>query len=208
MNPPSLQHLNELCFYVSGNVIIHPEACIASDVFLQADPNSQLIIGARTVIGPQSILHVPSGCLSIDCDVTIGTKVLVIGSGTIRENACIGSFSTLFSLIEINAHQVVPPRSLIGDTSRVVHLDELSEEDHHDVSFSATSTEQSFTASTSTQSEPSSPPQTQSANHTMKQTVVYGRASVEKLIQVMFPTKRIETTGSQNTDPSNGAGQS
>jgi carbon dioxide concentrating mechanism protein CcmN len=200
MNAPSLQPLNELCFYISGNVIIHPDACIAADVFLQADPNSQLVIGARVVIGPRSILHVSSGSLTIGSDVTVGSQVLMAGAGTIGDGACIGSFSTLIGPINIIDQAVIPPRSLIGDNSRRVDLeDESSDKPFHrtETTTHSTSVKHSVT-STSSDSAPQS--ETDSASHTIKKTVVYGRTSVEKLINVMFPSKNMTMSNPGNTD--------
>ncbi|MEB3212574.1 MAG: hypothetical protein VKL39_14535 [Leptolyngbyaceae bacterium] len=207
MNAPSLQQLNDLCFYVSGNVIIHPDACIAADVFLQADPGSQLIIGERVVIGPQSILHVSGDRLTIGSDVTIGSQVLIVGSGNIGDGACIGSFSTLMFSINVEQHKVLPPRSLIGDTSRVVHLDDQPREpnqtDQSDSAYS-TSVEHSFTTSKSTRSETTQSSETDSANQSIKKTVVYGRASVERMIQVMFPSKHMSVSSDDQTSEGKG----
>lgn len=208
MNASSLQQLNELRFYVCGNVTVHPDASIASNVFLQADPDSHLMIGARVVIGPQSILHVSQGSLTIGNDVTIGTQVLIVGEGTIGEGACIGSFSTLLAPVDVQSQHVIPPRSLIGDASRVVALDDMpsTQSSPQSASGSSTSADPSMSSSEEPSSNEASPPQTPSATHTVRKTVVYGRASVEKMIQVMFPYKDQSLNGNTDHNTPNGMG--
>ena len=190
MSASSLRELNELRFYVSGNVTVHPDASIASNVLLQADPNSHLIIGERVAIGPGAILHATQGTLEIGSDVTIGTEVLIIGAGVIGDGACIGAFSTILSQIKVDKQAIIAPRSLIGDESRVVNLDDgenAESAQSSDDSASTTEAELNSQSSSDSETEPKTKPEP--ATKLVQTRLVYGKASVEKLIQVMFPAR-------------------
>ncbi|HEY9848225.1 MAG TPA: hypothetical protein V6D28_02100 [Leptolyngbyaceae cyanobacterium] len=119
MQLPPLQLSSDFQFFVSGDVTIDPSATIASGVVITADTNSRIIIGAGVCIGMGSILEVREGTLEIEAGVILGTNVLVFGQGKIGANTCIGSATTIFQS-SIEAKQVVPPGSLIGDRSRRV----------------------------------------------------------------------------------------
>ena len=194
MSALSLRELNELRFYVSGNVTVHPDASIASNVLLQADPDSHLIIGARVAIGPGSILHAVQGTLSIGDDVTIGTQVLLIGTGSIGNGACIGAFSTVLSQIKVDKQGIVPPRSLIGDESRAVSLDDGEPDQPSTSSDSSSATASDSNSPVASEAAPVAKP--------VQRTLVYGKASVEKLIQVMFPARSydMDTNGDSKGD--------
>lgn len=202
MGASSLQKLSDLHFYVSGPVTIHPDATIASDVFLQADPNSHLIIGPRASIGPNSILHAFQGTLEIGSDVTIGTKVLVVGTGVIRSGACVGAFSTLMFQIDVQEQSVIPPRSLMGDESRKVNLDTLDDEMSSSEVAGADDNQNGIKEGD--RPRPEAPPAdvsgTQPAPPSIQKSVVYGRASVEKLIKVMFPARAYDLNGNHSDD--------
>ncbi len=215
MGASSLQKLSDCHFYVSGNVTIHPDATIASDVFLQADPGSHLIIGPRSSIGSGSILHAFQGTLEIGDDVTVGTRVLVVGYGMICTGACIGAFSTLMFQVDVQNHSVIPPYSLVGDESRRVNLDSLGTADASARAADAeengegdrpdrkSSSSEDSPSEKSSSDSPSAPSKSQS----IKTSVVYGRASVEKLINVMFPARAYDlnggtASGSNGTDAS------
>lgn len=193
MSASSLRELNELRFYVSGNVTVHPDASIASNVLLQADPDSHLIIGERVAIGPGAILHATQGTLEIGNDVTIGAQVLIIGEGIVGDDACIGAFSTILSQIQVDKQGIISPRSLIGDQSRVVDLGEDA------TAQSSTSSDSMSTTTSQVNPPPSSTPQPEStpvpATKSVQTTLVYGKTSVEKLIQVMFPARNYDMNG-------------
>jgi len=217
MSASSLQELNQLCFYVSGHVTIHPDAAIAADVFLQADPGSHLILGAKASVGPGSILHAFQGTLEIGEEVTIGTKVLMVGSGRVENGACVGAFSTLMIQIDVASQSVIPPHSLIGDESRIVDLNNSSadqsasdaqtrssssgkqspstssvhsESDHSESDHSESDrSEGNANGASATNSE------SNSEATSIRKSVVYGKTSVEKLIQVMFPARAYDMNG-------------
>jgi carbon dioxide concentrating mechanism protein CcmN len=104
-------------------VTVHPTAAIAPGVLLQADPDSQLIIGAGVCIGIGSVLHAHQGVLEISAGAILGSGVLIVGRGKIGANACIGSSVTILHPA-IEPEQFVKPGSLLGDTSRSICLEE------------------------------------------------------------------------------------
>lgn len=119
MKLPPLQPISNTEYYVNGNVIIHPGAAIAPGVLLQADPESQIIIGAGACIGMGAVLHAYQGILEVGESANIGTGVLIVGKGKIGTNACIGSMTTIFNC-SLESGQVVAPGTLLGDSSRPI----------------------------------------------------------------------------------------
>jgi carbon dioxide concentrating mechanism protein CcmN len=128
MYSPSLQlqPISHSHYYVSGDVTIHDSAAIAPGVLLQADPNSRIIIGAGVCIGIGSILHAHQGTLEIGQGANIGAEVLLIGKGRIGAKACIGSATTVLNS-DVQLGQVIPPGSLIGDTSPPIEEMEVTD---------------------------------------------------------------------------------
>lgn len=114
---PPLHLLRSDCFLIGGNVTVHPSATIAPGVLLQADPGSEITIAAGVCIGAGSILHAHQGMLEVEAHATLGAGVLVVGSGKIGQNACVGS-KTLVCNSSIEPHQVIPAGSMIGDVGR------------------------------------------------------------------------------------------
>jgi carbon dioxide concentrating mechanism protein CcmN len=100
--------------YIQGDVTIEPGAVIAPGVLLQAGPNSRIIIGAGACLGMGVILQAYEGTLEIQAGASLGAGVLVVGSGKIGSNACIGTTSTLLNP-SIEPSQVIAPGSLWGD---------------------------------------------------------------------------------------------
>jgi carbon dioxide concentrating mechanism protein CcmN len=100
--------------YIQGDVTIDPGAVIAPGVLLQAGPNSRIIIGAGACLGMGVILQAYEGTLEIQAGASLGAGVLVVGSGMIGSNACIGTTSTLLNP-SIEPSQVIAPGSLLGE---------------------------------------------------------------------------------------------
>ncbi|MCP6760952.1 MAG: transferase [Fischerella sp. CENA71] len=117
MSVPPLRLGNNFDSYISGEVIIHPSAVIAPGVILQAAPSSKIIIGSGVCIGMGSILKVHEGTLEVETGANLGAGFLMIGSGKIGANACIGSATTVFNC-SVEPGQVVAPGSVLGDNSR------------------------------------------------------------------------------------------
>lgn len=119
MQLPPPQPIGNRHSMISGNVTIHSSAAIAPSVLLQADPDSELIIGAGVCIGAGAVIHAHGGTLELEVSVNLGSEVLVVGHGRIRANACIGSKATLINP-DVPAASVVGWETLVGDESRSV----------------------------------------------------------------------------------------
>jgi carbon dioxide concentrating mechanism protein CcmN len=122
ISPPQLLNPD---VYVSGDVTIDPGATLAPGVILQAAADGQLRIAAGVSIGRGVIIQVYQGILEIETGVVLGSGVLILGAGTLGENACIGSETTILES-SIAPQQVVAAGSLIGDRSRVLEPKQVS----------------------------------------------------------------------------------
>ncbi|MBE9177738.1 transferase [Oculatella sp. LEGE 06141] len=181
----TLTQMSEFHFYISGDVTIHPEAAIAADVVLQADPNSQLIIAAGACIGSGTVLHAQQGTLEIEASATLGAKVLVVGNGRIGKSACIGSQTTIINC-SVEAEQVISANSLLGDTSYQL-TESTTDPAHHPTSShppKADTASNSDQAGTLSESRPAQ---------------VYGQASFNRMMVALFPTRQ----SSNNLSPFN-----
>ncbi|MBD2528182.1 transferase [Nostoc flagelliforme FACHB-838] len=119
MSVPLLRLSNNFDTYISGEVTIHPSAVLAPGVILQAAVNSKIIIGPGVCIGMGAILQVHEGTLEVEAGANLGAGFLMVGKGKIGANACIGSATTVFNY-SVEPGQVVPPASILGDTSRQI----------------------------------------------------------------------------------------
>ncbi|MBW4615780.1 MAG: transferase [Desmonostoc vinosum HA7617-LM4] len=119
MSVPPLRLNNNFDPYISGEVNIHPSAVLAPGVILQATANSKIIIGPGVCVGMGSILQVHEGTLEVEAGANLGAGFLMVGQGKIGTNACVGSATTVFNC-SIAPGQVIPPGSILGDTSRQV----------------------------------------------------------------------------------------
>lgn len=126
MSVPLLRLSDRFDSYISGEVNIHPSAVIAPGVILQAAANSKIIIGSGVCIGMGSILQVNEGILEIEAGANLGAGFLMVGHGKIGANACIGAATTVFNC-SVAPQQVVPPGSVVGDSSR--RIDQNYQED-------------------------------------------------------------------------------
>lgn len=164
--------------YMSGEVTIDPSAAIAAGVVLQADSNSRIIIAAGVCIGMGAILHARDGTLEIEVGANLGAGVLVVGKGKIGTNACIGSVTTIVNC-SIEPGRVVPPGSLIGDTSRQVPLPSADRTPPAEAAVTdAAQNKEPEAEKKQLPSESIQPTGTQ---------VIYGKASVTRLIATLLP---------------------
>ncbi len=189
---PPLHPTNGSHFYVSGNVTIHPSAAIAPGALLQADPESQIIIAAGTCIGMGAILHAHQGILEVEEGANIGTGVLIVGAGKIGANACIGSMTTILDS-SVGGGEVVPPASLIGDTSRRVGQTQIPEAAATPASESVSnqSVSQDKLAQTSIALAPkSSLNQPAPDSSESEPQVVYGQANLNRLLSTLLPHRQ------------------
>ena len=93
---------------------------------MQAAPNSKIIIGSGVCIGMGSILQVDTGTLEVESGANLGAGFLMVGTGKIGANACIGSATTVFCS-SVEPGTVIPPGSVIGDSSRSLREASTSE---------------------------------------------------------------------------------
>lgn len=116
---PTLPLINNSHVYVEGDVHIDASAAIAPGVILRAAVGSKILIASGVCIGMGSILHAHQGSLEVDAGANLGAGVLMIGSGKIGANACIGAATTIWNS-SIEPGQVVPGGSVIGKQGRQV----------------------------------------------------------------------------------------
>ncbi|MGK7943777.1 MAG: hypothetical protein AB4058_04845 [Microcystaceae cyanobacterium] len=126
MRLPSIQPVSQTDIYMSGEVIIHETAMIASGVILQASPHHQIRIGEGVCLGMGAVISASEGDIEIGSGAVLGPGVLVTGHGKIGENACIGASSTLLK-VSVEAQSVIPSGSLVGDTSRQIAVAPVAE---------------------------------------------------------------------------------
>lgn len=219
MDSPSLETIHDCHLYISGEVVVHPSAAIAPGVLLQADPGCRLIIAAGVCIGRGSVIHASGGTLELQAGATLGTGVLIVGSGTIGTEACIGAMTTILNT-SVLPKQSIPPNSLIGDFSRAVPLSGATAPPppptpptfHHqtaptppapsasEVSSAPTTSNSPPAAETNGRVAPKESPQPSAIKKTMTQ--VYGQAYVERIMITMFPHRQaLEPTEPDSTDP-------
>ena len=172
--------------YMSGEVTIDPSAAIASGVVLLADPNSTIIIAAGVCIGMGVILHARNGVLEVEAGANLGAGVLMVGTGKIGANACIGSATTIIDY-SIEPGTVVAPSSLLGDTSRQVNFlaaNTVTTSPETALTFADESKnpEAELKEPEVEQPEPSPGAIQPAGNH-----VVYGKDSISRLIATLLP---------------------
>lgn len=103
--------------FPDGQVEIADGVAFADAVVLDAAPGCRLIVAPGVCLGNGVIIQAHGGDLVIEPRAVLGSGVLVVGAGRIGQNACIGADSTLIHP-SIQASQMVPPNSLLGDPSQ------------------------------------------------------------------------------------------
>ncbi|MEG4248125.1 carbon dioxide concentrating mechanism protein [Microcoleus sp. Pol10D4] len=198
---------------MSGDVVVNEGAAIAPGVILQADPGSRILIAAGACIGMGVILHAREGTLEIAAGVILGAGVLVVGAGTIGENACIGAGTTLINPC-IDKMQIMAAGSLMGDTSRQAAAEATATEATAAEPTAAPTSPETPEATTPPvdqpieQIEPPQPAQTppQTAPETAPEppestateppqpgetpTILYGQAHINRLLGTLFPHRQ------------------
>ncbi len=102
-----------------GRVTVHSSVAIAPTALLQAEPGSHLILAAGVCVGAGAVLHAHGGTLEIESGVSLGAAVLLIGSGKVGANACVGSMVTIMNPA-IAPGDVIAAGTLWGDDSRAI----------------------------------------------------------------------------------------
>ncbi|NHC35873.1 hypothetical protein [Scytonema millei] len=194
--------------HISGEVIIDRTAAIAPGVVFHADPNSKIIIAAGVCIGMGVVLHAHDGNLEIETGVNLGAGVLVVGKATIGANACIGAATTIFNC-SVAPKQVIPPGSLLGDTSR--HLTADSTVEVEAPTPPADETQPSPSTSATLGATPESNGQVAVQEQGQLEStqpsgdrIVYGKASITRLMATLFPHSQSLNQPPPDTPPSQG----
>ncbi|MEG4046211.1 carbon dioxide concentrating mechanism protein [Microcoleus sp. Pol17_C1] len=194
---------------MSGDVVVNEGAAIAPGAILQAEPGSRISIAAGACIGMGVILHAREGTLEIAAGVILGAGVLVVGAGTIGENACIGAGTTLINPC-IEKMQIMAAGSLMGDTSRQAAAEEATAT-APTAAPTSPETPEATTPPVDRQIEPIEPPQPaqtppQTAPETAPEppestaaeppqpgetpTILYGQAHINRLLGTLFPHRQ------------------
>lgn len=202
---------------MSGDVVVNEGAAIAPGAILQADPGSRISIAPGACIGMGVILHAREGNLDIAAGVILGAGVLVVGAGTIGENACIGAGTTLINPC-IDKMQIMPAGSLIGDTSRQAPAEEATATTPTAAPTSP-ETPEATTPPVDRPIEPIEPPQPaqtppQTAPETAPKppestaaeppqpgetpTILYGQAHINRLLGTLFPHRQALNRSEEN----------
>jgi len=204
LSPLQLSSNSQVC--ISGDVVVHEGAAIAPGVILQADPDSRISIAPGACIGMGVIIHARQGTLEVGAGVILGAGVLIVGSGAIGANACIGAASTIINPC-IDKMQILPAGSLMGDGSRQVTAEAKPEPETPAASTPpvAPPVEPPVADRTKPQTQPetaSSPESTateQAPQPGEMPTILYGQAHINRLLGTLFPHRQ-----SLNGPPENG----
>ncbi|HLO49166.1 MAG TPA: carbon dioxide concentrating mechanism protein [Kamptonema sp.] len=177
-----LQLLSNSQIYVSGDVTIDESAAIAPGVILQAEPDSKIAIAPGACIGMGSILHARGGTLIVEAGAILGTGVLVVGSGKIGVNACIGSGATILNPA-IEQSQLLAAGVLIGDDSRQVTETAMPEV----VESVSLPVEPPQTAEAKTEEVPTPTTEERSPAPLNSPGIMHGQAHINSLLTTLFP---------------------
>ena len=187
---------------MSGDVVVNDGAAIAPGVILQADPGSRLSIAAGACIGMGAILHAREGNLDIGAGVILGAGVLVVGSGTIGANACIGAAATLIDPC-IPQMQILPAGSLLGDSSRQIIAEDAPPETTAAAAPAVEppqkeeiklETPPETAAEPSPESNGAQPPPQPAEGPT----ILYGQAHIHQLLGTLFPHRQAFNRSDEN----------
>ncbi len=189
---PSLQPVSKTHYYVSGDVTIDECAAIAPGVIFQADPGCRILIAAGACIGMGAVLHAHQGNLEVEVGANLGSGVLVFGQGKIGSHACIGSATTILNA-SIEPAQVVPPASVIGDTSRQLSHNEAPAVDSIAPEPAPTEEQQQpvdTQTPTATDPAPVNEPVSSPTSETLPTAKSYGQVHLNQLLTTLFPHKQ------------------
>lgn len=102
-----------------GDVTVGPEASIWFGAVLRSDENQNpIVIGARTSIQDNCVLHSGEGAVVIEADVTVGHAAVMEGC-TIRRSAIIGMNSTLLEDTEVGEESLIAAGSVVLPHTRI-----------------------------------------------------------------------------------------
>lgn len=197
---------------INGDVEIHPSASIAPGVILQAAPQCRIVIGADVCLGMGVILSVDSGTIEVERGAALGSGVLVVGASKIGNNACVGTATTIFKAT-VPKMAVIPPGSLIGDTSRQAESEpqptsrtqtpRQSAQNDTKVSKGQNATKKAQTSNAGQNGFQPSKSDLESSETQEKTDSVVGRVYIDRLMMTLFPYKKKSNYDTDN-DSSNG----
>ena len=102
-----------------GDVTVGPEASIWFGAVLRSDENrNPIVIGARTSIQDNCVLHSGEGAVVIEEDVTVGHAAVMEGC-TIRHSAIIGMNATLLEDTEVGEESLIAAGSVVVPHTRI-----------------------------------------------------------------------------------------
>lgn len=201
---PLLQPSNKTEYFVSGEVEIDECAVIGPGVILQADAGCRIKIAAGVCIGMGAVIHAHQGDLIIKSGATIGAGVLMVGTGKVGSNACVGACTTLINQ-DLESAQVIPAGSVLGDHSRPVDLSsEPSEETSEETLPSPEPVEAPPPAShDGSTPAPEANPAPASPSTSTSATIVFSQHHLHRLMGTLFPHRQILNQNFPNGPPPN-----
>jgi len=212
LSPLQLSSNFQVC--ISGDVVVDEGAAIAPGVILRADSDSRISIAAGACIGMGVIIHAREGTLEVGAGVILGAGVLIVGSGAIGANACIGAATTIINPC-IDKMRILPAGSLIGDGGRQVTLEATVEpKTEPEIPVATTPpvaepvekpVEETPSAD---RTKPQTPPETASSPESTAAeqppqsgevpTILYGQAHINRLLGTLFPYRQSFNKSNEN----------
>lgn len=199
--------------FVSGDVVVDEGAAIAPGVILQADPDSRISIAPGVCIGMGAILHARQGTLEVEAGAILGAGVLVVGAGTIGQNACIGAGTTLIDP-SVPRMQILPAGSLIGDNSRQVPAETTAEPETPPASpppveppAETPPTDELPHTEAQTAPEAPAPVEEKPVPSAEVPTILYGQAHINRLLGTLFPHRQAFNSSQENSQTSSDASE-
>ena len=199
--------------YISGDVVVDEGAAIAPGVILQADQDSRISIAAGACIGMGVIIHAREGTLEIGAGVILGAGVLIVGSGAIGANACIGAATTIINPC-VDKMQILPAGSLIGDGSRPITTEPTAEATAEATAEPIATLESPWDSTPPVEppevdrTKPQTPPETSSSSESTATeeppqppevpTILYGQAHINRLLGTLFPYRQSFNRSEEN----------
>lgn len=192
-----------MAYYVGENVIIATDVVVASGVVLEAIPGSRLVIESGVCLGVGVIVQAWGGELILQAGASLGEGVLLVGAGIVGYNACIGAKSTLIHP-DVAVDQVVPARSLLGDTSPSgnVGVSGVSPPPRIDsVNGQGPATTNNGASTAAAQPLPAEEPaeQSETSPSPAPNNTVYGRSQVMQLVNTLFPHRNATLSQSDSS---------
>lgn len=170
-NPP-----DAINYYIGANVIVSTDVVIAAGAVIEAMSGSRVVVESHVCIGAGTVIQAYGGDLVLSTGVSLGRDVLILGAGKIGQKACVGADSTVINP-DIQASQVLPARSLLGDISRASGIG--NKQVPQDDQAVANGNGASSLSASSTAAVPSP-----------ASTVVYGRDQVMRLVEILCPHRQ------------------